>query len=812
VRSAYYDTTLGHNIPDVFMNFFKSQGPIYQNGAYQSGQVLDWVFACGLPLTEPYWTNVKVGGKAAVVLVQLFERRVLTYNPANTPEWRVEMGNVGQHYSTWRYASSSPTTSPSPTTGSSPIPVSTPIPEQPANSPAFGSVEKVDGQDVLAIGNGAVKRTVVMGSTKGIYTSSFLNRLTNTEYMGQTGPEFQLAFSRELQADTGGAGVMTSDEAKVTGYRWIEQSPAKQLIEIQLSCIFQGMPFQTSLFYEALNGQSFVRKWLVVKPFNGLGWAITKVTLEDWQPNASLDPLAPTTRYTTLYPTGQINFDQPESVVTANPSSRFAPANSSQAVGLHRNGQEGFFFFQESLFGEEEFSRNQGLKLSNNDFVEPVAGFTSGRSVIGAWRGSPELGFKRYNEYLSNNYAVVKGKKDPVWFSTWYVYEAGINQQLLSGVLDQMKAAGFYNMLHIDAGWEGSAPLQVNLNKFPQGLDPIINKLNASGMTLGLWMNPFSHGYEDISSHASFRLQHPTWVSSDGARLCPLSGAGDYIRNRLLEIARNWPLDEIYWDGADWNPNSCDSTDKGWRTVSEERILTLRYYERLMKDLHAIRPNLRVVVWSAPPDLHWLSAVDQIQLSDLSKPPLLQSELMQRQQAYYAAFEYPYSGTWGGWYGIQYHRDYSQGLGQPLSLLQYAEASMLGNNVNQAGASIDLTNAPPALLDFLKQMFAFRSRFASYFTSYQHVLGFPDGNSIDGEAHLVKGQGFILLFNPTNSEKTVNLPLDEPELELQPGVLYNLSDWSSFTSSQSLGSVKPESRPTLTLPAYGFKIIGVNIS
>jgi hypothetical protein len=34
--------------------------------------------------------------------VQIFERRVLTYNPANPSAWRVEMGNVGRHYLLWR--------------------------------------------------------------------------------------------------------------------------------------------------------------------------------------------------------------------------------------------------------------------------------------------------------------------------------------------------------------------------------------------------------------------------------------------------------------------------------------------------------------------------------------------------------------------------------------------------------------------------------------------------------------------------------------------------------------------------------------
>jgi hypothetical protein len=38
----------------------------------------------------------------------LFERRVLTYTPDEQPMWRVQMGNVGQHYYIWRYGSSLP--------------------------------------------------------------------------------------------------------------------------------------------------------------------------------------------------------------------------------------------------------------------------------------------------------------------------------------------------------------------------------------------------------------------------------------------------------------------------------------------------------------------------------------------------------------------------------------------------------------------------------------------------------------------------------------------------------------------------------
>ena len=42
------------------------------------------------------------------VLVQPFQRRVLTYSPDNPSGWQVEMGNVGRHYYLWRYGEDLP--------------------------------------------------------------------------------------------------------------------------------------------------------------------------------------------------------------------------------------------------------------------------------------------------------------------------------------------------------------------------------------------------------------------------------------------------------------------------------------------------------------------------------------------------------------------------------------------------------------------------------------------------------------------------------------------------------------------------------
>jgi endoglucanase len=109
---SYFDPNLKHNIPQVFWDFLNQKGTIYYNGQYQSNQpvlgensLFPWLGTVGLPLTEAYWVKATVAGQPKDVLVQAFERRILTYTHTNSPTFQVEMGNVGRHYFNWRYTS-----------------------------------------------------------------------------------------------------------------------------------------------------------------------------------------------------------------------------------------------------------------------------------------------------------------------------------------------------------------------------------------------------------------------------------------------------------------------------------------------------------------------------------------------------------------------------------------------------------------------------------------------------------------------------------------------------------------------------------
>jgi hypothetical protein len=84
---AAFDGATQLNIPNVFTDYRTKAG----------------FLLIGLAISEPFFVTVPVAGTPRQVLVQIFERRVLTYTADNPDPYKVEMGNVGQHYYQWRY-------------------------------------------------------------------------------------------------------------------------------------------------------------------------------------------------------------------------------------------------------------------------------------------------------------------------------------------------------------------------------------------------------------------------------------------------------------------------------------------------------------------------------------------------------------------------------------------------------------------------------------------------------------------------------------------------------------------------------------
>jgi len=81
----------GQNVPQAFWSFLQT---------IPGG----WLTTMGYPISPAFATSVRVNNvDNTTVFVQAFERRVLTYTPTNPDAFKVEFGNIGRHYYTWRY-------------------------------------------------------------------------------------------------------------------------------------------------------------------------------------------------------------------------------------------------------------------------------------------------------------------------------------------------------------------------------------------------------------------------------------------------------------------------------------------------------------------------------------------------------------------------------------------------------------------------------------------------------------------------------------------------------------------------------------
>ncbi len=86
---AHLDAAPGHVVPTLFWRYI-NRGDLFQGG---------WLHDVGLPMTEPIWATVDKGdAHGRRILVQPFQRTVLTYDPLNPSSWQVERANVGSNY------------------------------------------------------------------------------------------------------------------------------------------------------------------------------------------------------------------------------------------------------------------------------------------------------------------------------------------------------------------------------------------------------------------------------------------------------------------------------------------------------------------------------------------------------------------------------------------------------------------------------------------------------------------------------------------------------------------------------------------
>ncbi len=188
---SIFDDTTKHNVPKVLADYRSKAG----------------LLTIGLAISEPFRANVKVGGVPKDVMIQVFERRVLTYTANNDPAFQVEMGNIGQHYYQWRYPNGASTAASSPATGTAPgIAGSKTPPTVPASTTGGFAVTLSD-----------ILPTVKIGDIQSV------NVLTN----GKVGCAIDVTYAGNIPAKLLGLQPKQTDEQGKLNWTWIIGAEAK---------------------------------------------------------------------------------------------------------------------------------------------------------------------------------------------------------------------------------------------------------------------------------------------------------------------------------------------------------------------------------------------------------------------------------------------------------------------------------------------------------------------------------------------------------------------------------------------------------
>ncbi|MBQ9520267.1 MAG: alpha-galactosidase [Acholeplasmatales bacterium] len=99
-------------------------------------------------------------------------------------------------------------------------------------------------------------------------------------------------------------------------------------------------------------------------------------------------------------------------------------------------------------------------------------------------------------------------KNDKIFgYTSWYNHYQNINEKLIMDSLDSLDSR--FNLFQIDDGYEEYVGdwLNVDKNKFPNGLKPIVDKIHDKGFKASIWLAPFV-----VEEKSQIYNEHKDWV------------------------------------------------------------------------------------------------------------------------------------------------------------------------------------------------------------------------------------------------------------------------------------------------------------
>lgn len=205
------------------------------------------------------------------------------------------------------------------------------------------------------------------------------------------------------------------------------------------------------------------------------------------------------------------------------------------------------------------------LGMSDFDFrfkLEGGQSFDTPKVFCGYTRGFGDM-TRQMNKFAINNVLpkTFNDKPLPVLYNSWEATEFNVNCDNQSALAEIAAEIGV-ELFVMDDGWFGKRNNDraglgdwfVNKDKFPNGLDELINKVNGLGMDFGIWVEP-----EMVNKDSELFRNHPDWAYHYNTRYaCELrnqlvlnmtrSDVQQYIFDCLNNLLSNHNIKYIKWD------------------------------------------------------------------------------------------------------------------------------------------------------------------------------------------------------------------------------------------------------------------------
>lgn len=257
-----------------------------------------------------------------------------------------------------------------------------------------------------------------------------------------------------------------------------------------------------------------------------------------------------------------------------------------------------------------------------------VAGYTAG----GFGQASRNLHRYTLNYVLPRNHV---NEVRPVLYNAWEVYTFDVNEQNQMALAEKAAKLGV-ELFVVDDGWfangsyarnndrAGLGDWEINRQKFPNGLKPLIDKVKELGMRFGIWVEP-----EMVNPQSELYQAHPDWVYHFPHRERTLqrnqlmlnlarADVAEYIFSMLDKLLGANDITFIKWD---YNRSI---TEPGWPDAQPERQreVWVRHVQNLYDILQRLRERYPQVVFEScasgggRADLGILHYTDQVWTSD----------------------------------------------------------------------------------------------------------------------------------------------------------------------------------------------------